>query len=56
MIGQCKAEKKGLGPKVVRELEGVMAHMRGECGESGESGDCGERREQRGRHQSVVNE
>ncbi|GFZ52353.1 hypothetical protein JCM24511_10126 [Saitozyma sp. JCM 24511] len=30
VIGQCKAEKKGLGPKVVRELEGVMAHLRGE--------------------------
>jgi hypothetical protein len=29
VLGQCKAERKALGPRVVRELEGVMAHQRG---------------------------
>lgn len=28
IIAQCKAERKPLGPKVVRELEGVMAHLK----------------------------
>jgi hypothetical protein len=30
VVGQCKAEKKGLGPRAVRELEGVVAHLEGE--------------------------
>lgn len=30
VVGQCKAEKKGLGPRAVRELEGVVAHLQGE--------------------------
>ena len=30
VLGQCKAERKALGPRAVRELEGVMAHQRGE--------------------------
>jgi hypothetical protein len=29
VLGQCKAERKALGPRIVRELEGVMAHQRG---------------------------
>lgn len=29
VLGQCKAERKALGPRAVRELEGVMAHQRG---------------------------
>jgi hypothetical protein len=29
VLGQCKAERKALGPRTVRELEGVMAHQRG---------------------------
>jgi len=29
VLGQCKAEQKALGPRIVRELEGVMAHQRG---------------------------
>lgn len=32
VIAQCKAESKTMGPRAVRELEGVMAHLRGECG------------------------
>ena len=31
VIGQCKAEKKPLGPRVIRELEGVMAGLKCEC-------------------------
>jgi hypothetical protein len=30
VVGQCKAERKSLGPRALRELEGVMAHLRGE--------------------------
>jgi hypothetical protein len=30
IVGQCKAEKKPLGPRAVRELEGVVAHLEGE--------------------------
>lgn len=30
VLGQCKAERKALGPRAVRELEGVMAHQRGQ--------------------------
>lgn len=30
VVAQCKAEKKGLGPRAVRELEGVVAHLEGE--------------------------
>lgn len=29
VLAQCKAERKALGPRTVRELEGVMAHQRG---------------------------
>ena len=29
VLGQCKAERKALGPRTVRELEGVIAHQRG---------------------------
>lgn len=29
ILGQCKAERRALGPRAVRELEGVMAHQRG---------------------------
>ncbi|KAL7425036.1 hypothetical protein Q5752_000724 [Cryptotrichosporon argae] len=28
VVGQCKAERTRLGPRAVRELEGVMAHLR----------------------------
>ena len=27
VVGQCKAERKALGPRAVRELEGVVAHL-----------------------------
>ncbi|RXK35444.1 hypothetical protein M231_07299 [Tremella mesenterica] len=32
VVAQCKAERKVVGPRAVRELEGVMAHLRGKAG------------------------
>jgi hypothetical protein len=31
VVGQCKAERGALGAKYVREMEGVMGHLYGEC-------------------------
>lgn len=31
VVGQCKAERKALGPRVVRELEGVVGGLQREC-------------------------
>ena len=43
VIGQCKAERKLLAPRPLRELEGVMGHLHGECFPWG-VGTIGERR------------
>lgn len=34
VVGQCKAERKALGPRVVRELEGVVGGLKCECASS----------------------
>jgi hypothetical protein len=46
VVGQCKAERKVLGPRALRELEGVVAHLSGEspraahhCGGTANHGD-----------------
>lgn len=31
VVAQCKAERRALGPRVVREFEGTLGHL-GECG------------------------